>query len=62
VRLADFIDSNLHDILAEWEAFAATRLPSAATMDALALRDHAPQILRAIASDLRQPQTEPNTG
>lgn len=57
MRLADFIDSCMEEILGEWDAFAATRLPSAAKMDALALRGHAHQILRAIADDLRQPQT-----
>lgn len=57
MRLADFIDLHSSEILKEWEAFAATRLPSAAKMDALALLDHAPEILRAIADDLRQPQT-----
>ena len=58
MRLADFIDSNLSSILKEWEAFAATRLPSGATMNVLALRDHAPEILHTIALDLRQPQTD----
>lgn len=57
MRLADFIDSCMEEILGEWDAFAATRLPSAAKMDSLALRDHAHQILHAIADDLRQPQT-----
>lgn len=57
MRLADFIDSRLDEILADWEAFAATRLPTASRMDALALRDHAPQILHAISADLRTPQT-----
>jgi PAS domain S-box-containing protein len=58
MRLADFIESSLQDVLAEWDAFAATRLPSAAKMDALALRDHAPQILHAIAADLREHQSQ----
>lgn len=57
MRLADFIDTNLNEILMEWEAFAATRLPAGSKMDSLALRDHAPQILRAIAADLRVTQT-----
>lgn len=57
MRLADFIDACSDQILGEWDAFAATRLPSAAAMDALALRDHAAQILGAIAQDIRQPQT-----
>lgn len=57
MRLADFIDTRLQEILAEWEAFAATRLPAGSKMDALALRDHAPQILKAISGDLRTLQT-----
>ena len=57
MRLADFIESHMQNILAEWEAFASTRTPSADAMSSLALRDHAPQILRAIARDLTQPQT-----
>ncbi len=57
MRLAEFIDSYLVDILKEWEAFAATRLPASAKMEAIELRDHAPEILCAIANDLRQPQT-----
>lgn len=59
MRLAEFIDSRLDAIVREWDAFAATRVPAGAKMDALALRDHAPQILRAIAADLRTPQTAP---
>jgi hypothetical protein len=57
MRLADFILENLETIIGEWEAFAATRLPAAQRMTQLALRDHAEQILRAVAKDLRQPQT-----
>jgi signal transduction histidine kinase len=57
VRLADFIDTRSQEILVYWEAFAATRLPASSKMDALALRDHAPQILQAISADLRTPQT-----
>lgn len=57
MRLADFIDAHVPEILEEWEAFAATRLPAASGMSALELRDHAPQILQAIATDLRASQT-----
>lgn len=57
MRLADFIERRLDEILAQWESFAATRLPASSRMEALALRDHAPQILHAIAADLRTPQT-----
>lgn len=57
MRLADFIRRDLESILANWEAFAATRLPAAASMASLELRDHAPQILEAIAADLSTPQS-----
>jgi len=52
MRLADFILRDMEAILVEWEAFAATLLPSAASMTPLALRDHARQILEAVAADL----------
>jgi signal transduction histidine kinase len=44
-------------ILVEWEAFATTLLPAAEGMTALALRDHAKQILMAVVKDLRTGQT-----
>lgn len=57
MRLADFIDSSADSIFAEWDSFARTRTPSAASMSATALRHHAPAILRAITKDLRHPQS-----
>ncbi|MEX3859720.1 ATP-binding protein [Paraburkholderia sp. BR10923] len=57
MRLADFISRDIEPILAQWEAFAATLLPAAGKMGSLALRDHAQQILEAIATDLRTSQT-----
>lgn len=57
MRLSDFIETRSDEIVREWEGFAATRLPAGSKMDGLALRDHAPQILRAIAADLRMPQS-----
>jgi signal transduction histidine kinase len=57
VRLADFIEANIPAILAEWEAFAASLLPAAKGLDALALRDHAEQMLKAMVDDLRTPRT-----
>ena len=56
MRLGEFILHDMERILAAWEAFAATRLPSAASMGALELRDHAQQILEAIVADLSMPQ------
>ncbi|BFG81299.1 hypothetical protein PTKU46_93330 [Paraburkholderia terrae] len=58
MRLADFILRDVGHIVAEWEAFAATLLPAARTMDSLALRDHAQHILQAVAKDLSTPQTQ----
>jgi hypothetical protein len=57
MRLAPFIRGNMEPILAHWEAFAATLLPAASGLTSLALRDHAAQILNAVAMDLDTPQT-----
>ncbi len=58
MRLADFILHDMEAILVEWEAFAASLLPTAARMTPLALRDHAQYILEAVAKDLATPQTQ----
>src|SRR5690349_1914823 len=57
MRLAEFIRHNIEAILAEWEAFASSLLPAASALTSLALRDHAPQILEAVAKDLTSSQT-----
>ena len=56
MRLADFIVSNIEPILMEWEVFARSIAPGAA-MDALALRDHAPDILLATVQDMNSSQS-----
>lgn len=56
MRLADFILQNMETILQEWEAFAAT-LPAAAGMSVADRRDHAKQILEAVAADIQTTQT-----
>ena len=58
MRLADFILRDMESILVEWEAFAATLFPAAASMTPLALRDDAKQILEAVAKDLSTSQTK----
>jgi signal transduction histidine kinase len=58
MELAAFIRSKEEAIVAEWEAFAQTYLPSAAHMDRSALRDHILGLLRFIANDLETSQTE----
>ena len=57
MRLADFILFDMEGILKDWQTFAAAQLPAAASMNSLALRDHARQILEAVAKDIVQPQT-----
>ena len=57
MRLSLFISTHMEAILAEWESFAATLLPAAHGMSSLELRDHAQQILEAMARDLSAPQT-----
>ncbi|WP_027209964.1 sensor histidine kinase [Burkholderia sp. WSM2232] len=52
MRLADFILRDMKLILAQLEAFAAPLLP-AADMESTGLREHAEQILLAVARDLR---------
>jgi signal transduction histidine kinase len=56
MRLDRFIRERMEEILAEWEAFAKTIAPVASNMSDLALRDHAKQILTAIALDIETAQ------
>lgn len=56
MRLGDFIFSNSNAILAEWDVFARKIWPEAQATPA-ALRDHAAEILRAAAHDMRSAQT-----
>jgi signal transduction histidine kinase len=56
MRLADFILHNTEAILREWEIFARRIWPPTAT-DPAELRDHAQDILRATARDMRSAQT-----
>ncbi len=58
MRLAQFITENLEEILGEWEAFASSLLDDGQVMTSLALRDHASQILHAIAEDIESDQSD----
>ncbi len=62
LQLSGFIDQHMDEIVAEWEAFAHTLLPAAATMTSLALRDHARPILQAIAKDIQSDQVQNGSG
>jgi signal transduction histidine kinase len=55
--VASFIVDHMEEILTEWEAFAETMTPAADTMDTAALRDHAKQMLEAIARDIQTDQS-----
>ncbi len=57
MRLAEFILGDMEAILKEWEAFAATLFPDGTGMTSLVLRDHAQQILEAVAKDLSTQQS-----
>lgn len=57
-RLGSFILQNIDPILHEWELFARTRIPAAATMSPHELQDHGKDMLRAIADDMGRPQSE----
>jgi signal transduction histidine kinase len=57
MRLADFITEHLELILTAWDDFARTNEPAAMSMTGHALRNHASQMLKAIALDLATAQT-----
>jgi signal transduction histidine kinase len=58
VGLAEFIRANLDAIEKEWEEFAKTLTLSAARLNVSALRDHLPEILAVIATDIDRPGRE----
>jgi signal transduction histidine kinase len=62
MRLADFIEANMETVLQRWEDFARTLTPASGGLDVAALRDHAQEILRAVAADLRTSQTRAQQG
>ncbi len=58
MRLSEFIKNNVELILVEWETFARTMIPPAETMSVTELRDHAHEILIAIANEMESSQSE----
>ena len=54
--LGSFIVNNLEAILQDWEEYARSLAPAAA-FSQKTLRDHAEQLLQAIASDMSRPQS-----
>ncbi|QHG65461.1 sensor histidine kinase [Pseudomonas putida] len=58
MRLSNFIEANLEAILLAWDSFARAVETPAPALGNKALRNHAEQILRAVAIDMRTPQTQ----
>lgn len=58
MRLSAFILSHMQQILIEWDVYARTMTPDANDMSQPALRDHAEEMLRAVALDIETTQTE----
>ncbi len=56
MRLAEFILRDMEDILREWDRFARAQRPAADRMSAVALRNHAADILRAVVGDIERPR------
>lgn len=55
MRLSTHLRVNAEDILAAWDAFAATLVQDGSMLDPVTLRDHAGEILAAIADELDRP-------
>ena len=56
--MASFIREQIKEILVEWESFAKSLSPTSTTMDSLAFRAHAQQMLEAIAKDMETAQSD----
>ncbi len=57
MKLSAFIVAHMDQILTDWEEYAMTMRPAADSMSLTALRDHAEQMLRAVALDIEEWQT-----
>ncbi|MFO7705360.1 MAG: RsbRD N-terminal domain-containing protein, partial [Halopseudomonas sp.] len=57
MRLSEFIRTNIETLLQAWDKFALS-IESADKLDNKGRRDHAREMLMAIAADLDKPQTE----
>lgn len=57
MRLADLILEYMETILSRWEEFARHSVAGSDSMKSLALRDHAQQLLEAVAKELTTPQS-----
>ncbi len=58
MNLSTFLNTHAEKILVEWEAFAKTLEPAAVLMTSAELRDHAHQMIKAIALDIESLQSD----
>jgi signal transduction histidine kinase len=58
MNLSDFIGRHIETILSDWDAFAAQHGEVSDAMSRAALRDHAREMLQAIALDIQKRQNE----
>jgi len=61
MKLSAYITTHLDEILSDWMAFAQTRIPKGPKVDFQVIRDHADEMLVAIAKDLEGPASEGKT-
>jgi hypothetical protein len=57
MKLSEFIDSNIEEILREWDKFAKTLFPPEEKNNAHLLRDHAREVLLEITKDMDTAQS-----
>ncbi|MDP3799632.1 MAG: RsbRD N-terminal domain-containing protein [Polaromonas sp.] len=57
MRLSTFIDSNIEEILSEWDKFAKTLFPPEDKGKAYLLRDHAREVLLELTKDMETAQS-----
>ncbi len=57
MRLPEFIENHVEEILGEWESFARSIWPGEEA-SGLVLRDHAKEMILAVARDMKSSQTE----
>lgn len=58
MTLSDFIENHMSQLLQEWEEFARVAQPDDANLSRRELRDWADGLLKAIAEDMRTPQSD----
>ena len=61
MTLISFVTNNHEAIIQEFEQFARTLMPPDAKMTAAELRDHAEEMLTALAIDMGEIQTPPRS-